>query len=95
MASSGRFSKYPKVNRSVPGLPATAAERFALAGAPVSASPEPSVSSKAEVVVPDLAEMTVAEVLGWVGDDDERRSAALAVELDGRARKGLIKTLSE
>jgi hypothetical protein len=96
MASSGRFSKYPKVNRSIPAAPASAADRLALASAPPAAAvaaPKPVVA--APVVVPALEDMTVAEVLEWVGDDDKRREAALAAEQDGRARKGLIKTLSE
>lgn len=92
MASSGRFSKYPKVNRSIPAAPASAADRLALASTPAPA-PKPVVA--APVAVPALEDMTVAEVLEWVGDDDKRRQAALAAEQDGRARKGLIKTLSE
>ena len=97
----GRYSKFPKVDRSVPAHGATAAERLGLTGrvqpvevAPVVADPEPStLNSQPEVEVPDLSEMTVPEVLEWVGDDEERRVAALSAEENGRDRKGVVNAL--
>jgi hypothetical protein len=98
MASSGRYSKYPKVDRSIPAAPASAADRLAAAGA----APVAVQSVPAAVPAPKegftlsaslIGDMTVAEVLEWVGEDEDRRVAALAAEESGRARKGLLKSL--
>lgn len=97
---SGRYSKYPKVNRSVPAYPSSAAERFALGASPtVPTVPEPepvSLPAPQEgftLSASLIGDMTVAEVLEWVGDDEDRRVAALAAEESGRARKSLLKSL--
>jgi hypothetical protein len=42
----------------------------------------------------DTADLTVLEVLDWVGADPKRKAAALKSELAGKARKGLLATLS-
>ena len=93
--ASGRFSRFPAVNRGVPGHGSTYPERVAgtpLVEAPVPASdPEPQV----EVETVDLEAMTVNEVLHWAGDDAERRAFALDAELTGRNRKGVLNALSE
>jgi hypothetical protein len=38
---------------------------------------------------------SVSEVLDWVGDDPDRRAAALAAEKAGKNRVTLIKALSQ
>lgn len=106
---SGRFSRYPAVNRDVPGHGATYPEREAAAlGANVAsggevhalsaqANPEPEV----EVERPGprftvrLADMTVTEVLVWVGNDPDRARWAHAEEAVGRNRKGVLSALAE
>lgn len=42
----------------------------------------------------NTADLTAAEVLDWVGADPKRKAAALKSELAGKARKGLITSLS-
>lgn len=42
----------------------------------------------------DTADLTVLEVLDWVGADPKRKAAALKSELAGKERKGLLATLS-
>jgi hypothetical protein len=68
---SGRFSRYPAVNRDNTTKPVA----------------KPTSSS------PDLADMTVAEVVEWVGDDPDRRATALAAEASGKQRKGVTDAL--
>lgn len=102
MSASGRFSRYPAVDRGKPANPSTAAERLGLAPSAV-VNPEPVVEVEVKespiavlaerLTVPDLSEMTVPEVLAWVGDDEERQAIALGIERDGRRRKGLLKAL--
>ena len=69
------------------------------------ADPEPLVEVEASVVVETpgdvepvveivAADFTVAEVLEWVGSDSKRKAAALRSERKGKARKGLLATLS-
>jgi hypothetical protein len=102
--SSGRYSKFPKVDRSITGPQSTAAERLGLVESTVVATPEPEpvrpavnpepeVEVQGEVEVPDLGDMTVIEVLEWVGDDDDRRDAVLSAEQAGRRRKGVLNGL--
>jgi hypothetical protein len=64
---------------------------------------EPLVEVEASVVEPeavveveaiDAADLTVAEVLEWVGTDSVRKATALKSERNGKARKGLLATLS-
>jgi hypothetical protein len=38
---------------------------------------------------------SVQDVLAWVGDDDDRRTAALVAERDGKQRTTLISALSD
>ena len=97
---SGRFSRYPAVNRDVPGHGATYPERQAatrIAPSPARANPQPEV--EVESVAPrftvDLAEMTVTEVLAWVGDDPTRAHWARSEEAAGRNRKGVLSALPE
>ena len=99
---SGRFSRYPAVNRDIPGHGATYPEREAAATnptppsapSPARVNPEPEVEVEVESVVPrftvDLSEMTVTEVLEWVGDDESRRHWARSEEIAGRNRKGIV-----
>ena len=54
-------------------------------------NPKPVVEVEVD---PDVAEMTVSEVLAWVGDNADRKKVALKAEVAGKARKGLIATLS-
>lgn len=87
--SSGRFSRYPAVNRDVPGHGATYPERSREAGRtaqePTGAKVEPVVEE-----APDVDAMTVAEVLAWAGDDVDRQRVALEAELAGRGRRGIV-----
>ena len=75
----------------------------ALAQPPVVPEPEPVVEVQApvakvqpvvEVESIDAGVLTVAEVLEWVGTDPKRKAAALKSERKGKARKGLIASLS-
>ena len=77
--TSGRYSRFPAVNRAA-AAPATA--------------PAPAVApAPAAEPAPDFAELTVAEVLEWAGDDAGRRAEALAAELAGKNRKSLVEAL--
>lgn len=42
----------------------------------------------------DVPTGTVAEILAWVGDDLDRRTAALRAERAGKQRKGILDALS-
>jgi len=102
---TGRFSKYPKVDRSRPAWPATAAERLAqargAAPAPTAAGDATrpsrddtdSVAGGEAVEVPNVDAMTVAQVLEWVGDDQDRAAAAVTAERAGRNRRGIMDVL--
>jgi hypothetical protein len=52
------------------------------------------VSDEPRTVQLQVPDGSVAEVLEWVGDDPDRRAAALAAEKAGRGRVTLIKALS-
>lgn len=77
--TSGRFSRFPAVNRT---------------GSDDRSQDEgdswPSASDLIEV--PNLS---VAKLLEWVGDDPDRRAAALEAERSGQQRKTAISALSE
>lgn len=90
--TSGRFSRYPAVNRDVPGGTATPVAK--VAAKPIAAPVEKVVDNPVDNSV-DLSNMTVAEVLAWVGDDDTRRAEALAAEQSGKQRKSLLDALSD
>jgi len=69
--------------------------------APVEPKPELEVETSVveteavvEVEAFDAADLTVAEVLEWVGTDSVRKAKALKSERKGKARKGLLATLS-
>lgn len=53
-------------------------------------APTPSTTTSS---TPDLGDMTVSEVLEWVGDDETRRAEALASEQSGKQRKGVLDAL--
>lgn len=87
--TSGRFSRYPAVNRD--GGAAPVAKQVAKPAAkPVAAPVDNPVDNSVA-----LSDMTVAEVLAWVGDDDARRADALAAEQSGKQRKSLLDALSD
>lgn len=44
---------------------------------------------------PKVPDGSVAAVLAWVGDDPERRQAALGAELVGKNRISLLRALSD
>ena len=43
----------------------------------------------------EVPEGTIAEVLEWVGDDEERRKAALLAEEQGKQRTTLLDVLAQ
>jgi hypothetical protein len=53
------------------------------------------VSAEPQAVQFQVPDGSVAEVLEWVGDDPDRRAAALAAEKAGKGRKTLIKALTK
>jgi hypothetical protein len=70
---------------------------------PAPVEPEPQVEVETPVIEPkavveveafDAADLTVAEVLEWVGTDSVRKAKALKSERKGKARKSLLATLS-
>lgn len=116
MKSSGRYSRYPAVNRDI--APTPRAERFGgppvvtpelvaepvvapVEETPVAFVPPPVVEVAAPVIyempdgTPDLSSMAAPDVLSWVGADEVRREVALANELAGRQRKGLVAALTK
>ena len=88
--TSGRFSRFPAVNRNVPAGSAAPAPQVA-AGAP---QPAPTGSGDGDSV-PVVSDLTTAEVLAWVDGDVERAAKAYAAESDGKARKSLLDALSK
>lgn len=88
--TSGRFSRFPAVNRDVPSGSAAPAPQIA-AGAP---QPAPTGSGDGSSV-PVVENLTAAEVLAWVDGDVERAAKAYAAESDGKARKSLLEALSK
>ena len=89
---SGRFSRYPAVNRDVAPHGATYAERMAGA-TPADATSKPAHKVQA-VALPEVDAMTVREVLDWVGSDAARREAVVQAESAGRGRKGILDALA-
>ena len=85
--SRGRHSRFPAVNREV------GAGRAAPKVEAASEAPEVEEAPAEEAAV-DLADLTIDEVLDWVGDDEDRRAEALAAEEAGKGRKTLISALS-
>jgi len=80
-----RHSSFPKVNRDP-------VEASVAAPAPVE---EPVVEETSEESV-DLSHMTADEVVGWAGDDADRRAQAVAVEKDrDKPRKTVLKLADE
>jgi hypothetical protein len=90
MASSGRYSKFPKVDRSIPaGAPAqntiaqaiipslSAKEIVALIS---SERVKRARSASAKYDDSEIEGLSVANVLDWVGEDPERREFAVAFE---------------
>lgn len=90
MASSGRYSKFPKVDRSIP---ASASPKNALAQAIIpSLSPQEIIAlisservrraraAGAKYDDSEVEGLNVAKMLEWVGDDAERREFAIAFE---------------
>jgi hypothetical protein len=57
-------------------------------------APVAEVQPVVEVESIDAGSLTVAEVLEWVGTDPKRKAVALKSESKGKARKGLIASLS-
>lgn len=107
MANSGRrHSRFPAVSRAVPAedpqveLPVDDPDEpeVAVEAAPVE---EPEV----EVEVPDgepypspdeLSARNVADIVAWVGDDEQRATYAVAAEgLRDTPRKGVLALLSD
>jgi hypothetical protein len=75
---SGRHSRFPAVNREGASRPA----------------PQPQqTAAPAESQTPNFNDLTVREVLEWVGDDAARAATALAAERAGKNRKSLIDQL--
>jgi hypothetical protein len=66
-----------------------------ISAAPVIAEAVTEVVEEAAPIDIDTSSLTVTEVLGWVGDDAARKTAALKSERKGKARKSLIASLSE
>ena len=104
--TSGRFSRYPAVNRDVPSgtsaTPTPAPEpEPELAPEPAPApepTPEPEVVEEEVVVeddVLDFSEMTIDEIVDWVDGDPTRREQALAGEAAGKNRSSLPKRLAD
>jgi len=92
----------PAVAKKSPGVDPTVAPTGVASGV---ADSQPVVEVEASVVVETpgdvepvveivAADFTVAEVLEWVGSDSKRKAAALRSERKGKARRGLIATLS-
>jgi len=52
------------------------------------------ISTEPQAVQIQVPEGTVAEVLAWVGDDLDRRRAALEAEREGKRRKTLLMALT-
>ena len=71
---SGRFSRYPAVNRDAASAPA----------------PAPAANQ-----VPDLTDLTIDEVLAWVGNDPARAAEAKTQETAGKQRKRLLEALGK
>lgn len=74
---SGRFSRYPAVNRdAAPSQPVVA--------------PAPAAEQG-----PKVADMTIDEVLAWVGNDPARAAEATTQETAGKQRKSLLEALGK
>lgn len=54
---------------------------------------DPAASPAPAGPVSEVPAGTAAEVLAWVGNDEDRRAAALAAEHAGKQRKTLISSL--
>jgi hypothetical protein len=61
------------------------------------AQPDNWVHAEARKTGPDseVPEGTVAEILAWVGDDQQRAASAMTAEIAGKGRKGLLEQLAE
>jgi hypothetical protein len=105
----GRFSRYPAVNRSIPSSSERTWTNLQHVSTHVSENipqKEEKGDALAEAIeepaaLPDwpspdeLAEMSIREVLDWVGKDKARSVYALDAEISLRGRKTIIKKLSE
>ena len=78
---SGRFSRYPAVNRD------TAPSQPVVAPAP---APAPAAEQG-----PKVADLTIDEVLAWVGNDPARAAEAKTQETAGKQRKRLLEALGK
>jgi hypothetical protein len=104
--SSGRFSKYPAINRDVPSLPrlteatdedeVTADEETTVEAVEPDQEIEPEVEPDKEDQVIEVPEgLTVPELLEWAGEDEDRKAAVLAAEDEAeKPRKTLIAGLT-
>jgi len=82
-----RHSRFPAVNREAREAPVAAS-----APAPV----EEPVADKSSEEDIDLSTMTADEVVEWVGDDTDRRSAAVVAENKrDKPRKTVLKLADE
>lgn len=92
--STGRHSRFPAVNRGVDRA-APQAEEVAPQVEEAAPEVEEATTAPQEETAVDPADLTVDEVLEWVGDDEDRRASALAAEEAGKARKTLVAALSD
>lgn len=76
---SGRFSRFPAVNRDVVAVIAEEGDVEGL--------------DDLDDSFFDISEMSARQVLAWVGDDELRREFARHAEEEGRRRKGLLADL--
>lgn len=114
--SSGRYSKFPKVNREFrAAVPASevvvdsaddeaealrklladlhAAAEAAEAGDEAEDDGEVSEDEVVKTHI-DVPALSVKKLVEWVGDDEDRRQAALEAELAGENRSTAIKALT-
>lgn len=89
------FGDAMKVTRSGQPWNSNDGESEPIPAAPVIAKPVTDVVQEPVPIDIDTSSLTVNEVLGWVGDDAARKTAALKSERKGKARKSLIASLSE
>lgn len=94
--TSGRHSRFPAVNRGAgEGRPASRPTPAPEPTPVPTPDPDPVVEETPEATLPDFADMTIDEIVEWVGDDPERKEAALAGEAAGKGRKSLATRLGD
>jgi len=90
-SGSGRYSRFPAVNRGGAPVPAAAPAPAPVAPPVEAVEPEPVVEEnpqpevEVEAVAPEeeaveVPDTNVDDLLAWAGDDEDRRAAALAAE---------------